>query len=181
MKPTGNLHVVVASTNPVKIRAALGGFRLMFPKQTLRAEGIDGPSTVAAQPRTEAEALRGAEARANRVRKAVPAADFWVGIEGGIAEMDAGMAAYAWVVIRSPDRVGRARTGTFFLPEAVARLVREGIELGEADDRIFGRTDSKRETGAVGLLTGGAIDRETLYQHAVALALIPFRSLDLYP
>jgi non-canonical (house-cleaning) NTP pyrophosphatase len=54
------------------------------------------------------------------------------------------------------------------------------MELGDADDRVFGCTDSKREGGAVGLLTGGTIDRTGLYQHAVALALIPFRNADLY-
>jgi inosine/xanthosine triphosphatase len=181
VKLAGTLSVVVASTNPVKIRAALAGFRLMFPGPTVRAEGIEVASIVSPQPRSDSEALRGAEARAARAREAAPDADAWVGIEGGVAETEAGMVAYAWVVVRSPDRVGRARTGTFFLPEAVARLVREGMELGLADDRVFGSTDSKRKTGAVGLLTGGAIDREALYQHAVALALIPFCSPDLYP
>jgi inosine/xanthosine triphosphatase len=172
--------VAVASTNPVKIRATLSGFRLMFPDMAVRAEGIDVPSAVAAQPRTDAETLRGAEARALRAQELEPEADFWVGIEGGVAEVDGGMAAYAWVVVRSRDLVGRARTGTFFLPEPVARLVREGLELGEADDRVFGMTNSKQDAGAVGLLTAGAIDREALYQHAVALALIPFVNPELY-
>ncbi len=181
MTPNGDLRVAVASTNPVKIRATLGGFRVMFPERAIRGEGFEVPSTVAAQPRTDAETLYGAKARASRMRELVPAADFWVGIEGGIAETDDGMVAYAWVVVRSSDRTGKARTGTFFLPEAVASLVREGAELGEADDRVFGCTDSKRETGAVGLLTRGAVDREALYQQAVALALIPFRSPRLYP
>jgi inosine/xanthosine triphosphatase len=111
---------------------------------------------------------------------ASPDADYWVGIEGGVEEIDGRLAAFAWVVIRSSDQAGRARTGAFFLPEAVAHLVRDGMELGDADDRVFGCTDSKREGGAVGLLTGGTIDRTGLYQHAVALALIPFRNADLY-
>jgi inosine/xanthosine triphosphatase len=179
--PTGKLRIAVASGNPVKIRAALGGFRVVFPGRAIHGEGFDVPSTVAAQPRTDAETLHGAEARASRARELAPTADFWVGIEGGIAETDGGMAAYAWVVVQSGDRAGKARTGTFFLPEAVASLVRKGVELGEADDCVFGCTNSKREIGAVGLLTGGAVDREALYQQAVALALIPFCSPHLYP
>jgi inosine/xanthosine triphosphatase len=142
--------------------------------------GLDVPSGVGNQPRTDAETLRGAEARAARALVAEPDASFWVGIEGGVANMEERLAAYAWVVVRSRDRTGQARTGTFFLPEAVARLVRDGIELGEADDRVFGCIDSKREGGAVGLLTGGVIDRVALYQHAVTLALIPFRNAELY-
>ncbi len=180
MKPKKCFRVAVASTNPVKIRAALGGFRAMFQDTTVQAEGIDVPSAVAAQPKTDAETLWGAEARASRAQELAPEADFWVGIEGGVAEVGGGTVAYAWVVVRSHDLVGRARSGTFFLPEPVARLVHEGLELGDADDRVFGRTNSKQDAGAVGLLTGGAVDREGLYRHAVSLALIPFVNPDLY-
>jgi len=118
----------------------------------------------------------------------LPEADYWVGIEGGVedendemaAEKSTAMAAFAWVVVRSGDRVGKARTGTFFLPAPVADLVRQGKELGEADDIIFGRSNSKQENGAIGLLTGNVIDRTQLYEHAVVLALVPFKNVGLY-
>jgi hypothetical protein len=39
--------------------------------------------------------------------------------------------------------------------DEVRRLVRdEGLELGHADDLVFGRTNSKTTNGACGLLTG---------------------------
>jgi len=180
VETVGALSVVVASTNPVKIRAALGGFQLMFPGRIVRAEGVEVCSRVSSQPRTDDETRRGAEARAAQACEEAPRADFWVGIEGGVVEAEPGMAAYAWVVVRSPLCVGRARTGTFFLPEAVARLVRQGMELGLADDQVFGSTDSKRKAGAVGLLSGGTVDREALYRQAIALALIPFKNPTLY-
>ncbi len=50
----------------------------------------------------------------------------------------------------------------------------QGIELGVADDQVFGRVDSKREGGSVGLLSGGLIDRTAYYEHAMILALVPF-------
>ncbi len=174
---SGGFRVIVASTNPVKIQAALDGFRRMLPDRAVRADGIAVPSAVSHQPRTDQETLRGAEERAARAMESTPDADMWVGIEGGVAEMGFGMAAFAWVVVQSRRQTGRARTGTFMLPEAVARLVRAGVELGDADDRVFGSMDSKRNMGAVGLLTGGVIDRQALYAHAVALALIPFRGV----
>jgi len=59
-------------------------------------------------------------------------------------------------------------------------LVRQGVELGEADDRIFGRNNSKQQNGAVGLLTGDAVDRAGLYVPAVIFALIPFKNPELY-
>jgi len=60
-------------------------------------------------------------------------------------------------------------------------LIRQGKELGEADDIVFGRSNSKQENGAVGLLTDNAIDRAQLYEHAMILALIPFKNEALYP
>ena len=53
-------------------------------------------------------------------------------------------------------------------------MVRVGIELGEADDIYFGRTNSKQKDGAVGILTSGEIDRKSYYEHAIIMALIAF-------
>jgi non-canonical (house-cleaning) NTP pyrophosphatase len=104
-----------------------------------------------------------------------------VGIEGGVAEKKGEMEAFAWVVIRSREGLeGKGRTGTFFLPPAVQELVNAGKELGEADDIVFGRENSKQQNGAVGLLTGDVIDRTHYYTEAVVLALIPFKNKRLY-
>jgi non-canonical (house-cleaning) NTP pyrophosphatase len=52
--------------------------------------------------------------------------------------------------------------------------------LGEADDRVFSRKNSKQSNGAIGILTNDAIDRTELYIPAVIFALIPFKNPDLY-
>jgi inosine/xanthosine triphosphatase len=52
--------------------------------------------------------------------------------------------------------------------------------LGEADDIVFGRKNSKTENGAIGLLTGNVINRAELYAHAVVLALVAFKNGELY-
>lgn len=174
-------RAVVASTNPVKLEATRSGFRRAFPNEEILVVARAVASGVGPQPLSDAQTLEGAEARARGARTLATDAEFWVGIEGGVEERDGHLAAFAWVVVLSADRVGRARTGTFFLPDAVADLVGRGMELGTADDRVFGRTDSKRDLGAVGLLTDGVIDRAALYEHAVILALIPFRNAPLYP
>jgi non-canonical (house-cleaning) NTP pyrophosphatase len=108
-------------------------------------------------------------------------ADFWVGLEGGVEDGPLGMAAFAWAAVRGPDGlIGRGKTGMFFLPPGVADLIRAGRELGEADDIVFGRTNSKQANGAVGILTGDAIDRAAYYATAVTLALIPFKNQPFY-
>jgi non-canonical (house-cleaning) NTP pyrophosphatase len=90
------------------------------------------------------------------------------------------MAAFAWIVVISEKQIGRGQTGTFFLPEPVARLVRQGKELGEANDLVFHRSNSKQNDGAIGLLTGNVIDRARLYEHGVIMALVAFKNPEIY-
>lgn len=172
--------IIIASKNPVKIQAVKNGFEKMFPSQEFEFVGVSVPSNVADQPFSNDETFRGAKNRADNAYSEIKVADFYVGIEGGIEQIENEMEAFAWVFIKSADKYGKARTGTFFLPKQVVELIKEGKELGEADDIIFERNNSKQENGAVGILTGNIIDRTEYYTEAVILALIPFKNVDLY-
>jgi inosine/xanthosine triphosphatase len=172
--------VLVASENPVKLEAVRRGFERMFPDEPCEVRGISVASGVPHQPRSDAETLQGALLRTENAALQEPQADCWVGIEGGVDEGTGGMCAFAWVVVRSPSLVGKSRTGTFFLPPAVVEYVRQGKELGEADDLVFGRSNSKQANGAIGLLTRDVVDRAALYEQAVILALVPFKNSRLY-
>lgn len=172
--------VVIASQNPVKINSTRIGFKKMFPRRKFEFIGVSAPSGVSDQPRNK-EILRGALNRAKNVSKLVPNADFWVGIEGGVEESDKQMKSFTWIVIKGKNNVvGKGATGSFFLPERVAKLIRQGKELGEAIDEVFKKNNSKQLNGAVGILTGDIITRTTFYEMAVILALIPFKNSDLY-
>lgn len=173
--------IVVASKNPVKLNATLSGFQRMFPNETFKVEGVSVESGVNDQPMTDAETLQGAQNRAANARLAQPDADYWVGLEGGVEKQGTEMAAFAWMSIESKnDLSGKGKTGTFFLPPEVTRLIESGKELGEADDIIFGRTNSKQEGGAIGLLTDDVIDRTSYYTEAIVFALIPFKNPGYY-
>jgi inosine/xanthosine triphosphatase len=173
-------YVIIASKNPVKAKAVQGGFERMFPQVSFEFEMLDMPSAVSDQPYSDRETLVGALNRVESARRAVPGGDYWVGVEGGIEREGEAMCAFAWIVIQSKNQSGKARTGTFYLPPAVAALIHQGMELGEADDQVFGRIDSKKENGAIGILTGDIVDRTALYEQAVILALVPFKNPDLY-
>lgn len=43
------------------------------------------------------------------------------------------------VVAGNTDKIGAAKTSTFLLPEKITELVKSGVELGHADDQVFGR------------------------------------------
>ncbi len=169
--------LIVASKNPVKINSTRTAFEQIFLDETFEVSGISVPSGVSDQPMTQAETLQGALNRATNAKNASPDATYWVGIEGGIEDTDIGMQCFAWVVILGRDeRVGRGQTAIFYLPLEVAKLVREGVELGYADDQVFGRENSKQTNGAIGLLTDDAVDRTSYYVQAVIMALVPFKN-----
>jgi len=172
--------VVVGSRNLVKLQAVEQAFRRVFPQEELDAVGVNAPSGVADQPTGDHEALSGALNRAHAASKQAPTADYCVGIEGAVEDTAAGMEAFAWVVVVSQRLVGKGRTATFYLPEAVAQLVRNGAELGEAIDTFFDTVNAKYEKGAIGLLTGGVLGRAELYEQGVIAALIPFLNPGLY-
>ncbi len=174
------IRIIVASTNPVKLEAVSCGFSAMFPSMEFEIIPIKTPSGVSDQPMTDESTLRGAFQRAKNAFIQQPDAHYWVGVEGGVEEMGGELAAFAWVVVFTPDLVGKARSGTFMLPPAVAEMVHQGKELGEADDIVFGRKNSKRANGAIGILTGDVVDRAALYTHTVILALVPFVNQELY-
>ncbi len=175
------MHVVVASTNPVKITAAQRAFSQVFSHHEVSAEGVSVFSGVPEQPRGNTETLRGARNRAQAAQKVRPDADFWVGLEGGVYEDTEGMGEVAWMYIVSRDgRIGKGRTGTFFVPPAAIDLIYQGHELGAVGDILFGTSNGKQKNGFVGALTNNLITRVTLYEHALLLALIPFMQPHLY-
>lgn len=173
-------NVLIASRNPVKINAVTAGFQKMFPDQSFHFEGISVASEVSDQPMSSQETKEGAYNRVKNAKAALPTADFWVGIEGGIEKVADEMEAFAWIVISSTQKNGKAKTGTLYLPKAVTTFIEAGKELGEADDIVFGSTNTKQKNGAVGILTGDVIDRTSYYTQAVILALIPFKNDKLY-
>jgi len=174
------IKVIVASKNPVKVEAALTGFQRAFNGHEIQCTGISVESGVSDQPMSDEETIRGAINRAENAKCAEPQSDYWIGIEGGIAERKGALMAFAWIVVLHKEKTGKAKTAAFFLPPKVCELVKQGYELGVADDMVFGESNSKQKGGAIGLLTRNIIDRKGLYVDAVVMALIPFLRKELY-
>lgn len=172
------LKVAIASKNPVKVDAVAQGFGSFFNE--LETASLSVESGVPDQPMSDSETRQGAINRVVNARTAHPDFDFWVGIEGGVHRDASGLTAFAWVVILNQSHLGEARTTSFRLPEKVRKLIDEGYELGDANDRIFGQHNSKQNSGAVGLLTRDVVTRTQLYRQAVEMALIPFINTELY-
>lgn len=174
------MKIIIASLNPIKINAVSHGFAQLFPDESWEINQVNVDSGVADQPLSDQDTKYGAVNRAENARQIMPNGDYWVGLESGCDYLDGEMVTFAWVVVLSRDNMGSARTAQFRLPKEVQRLVETGIELGDANDIIFGEHNSKQKSGAVGLLTNNVIIRKDLYEQAVILALIPFLKPSLY-
>lgn len=172
--------IIVASHNPVKLNATLEAFKMVFKDTDFDIKGVSVLSNVSDQPRSEKETMKGALNRVNNAFKQYKGADYWIGIEGGIQKYGKEMIAFAWVFIRDNKRIGKGRSASFFLPNKIVDLINEGKELGDADDIVFGKTNSKQKNGAVGILTKDIITRTTYYIPPIILALIPFTNKELY-
>ena len=169
------MRVIVTSRNPVKLKAVARAFEAQFPGQLLELESISADSGVAEQPLSDDETRLGAKNRVAAAARAEPTADFWVGIEGGVERFEDTLLAFAWMVVRSRSGVNsETRSATLPLPPAVVRLLDQGMELGEANDKVFSTSNSKQQGGAFGLLTDGRYTRESIYTDTLILALIPF-------
>lgn len=173
--PEHALKVVVTSYNPVKIAAVREAFLTQFPLREVQTVALDVDSGVAGQPMSDEETRQGARNRVAHARLKISDADYWVGLEGGLDYFDHHLMAFAWMVVASADnRSSETRSATLPLPPEVQELVSNGLELGEANDRVFSTLNSKQGGGAYGLLTNGLMTRESVYTQTLILALIPF-------
>ncbi len=174
------MNVVVASKNPVKIEATRAAFAALMPDVSLQMIPVGVESGVGDQPNSDEETRRGARNRAANARECSPDADFWVGLEGGIEVFEDQLMAFAWMaILGSNGNESSARSTTLPLPPSIRKLIDEGLELGEANDRVFSTANSKQGGGAFGLLTDGLYTRESIYTQTLVLALLPFVN-DLY-
>ena len=174
MNQVDQMTTVVASQNPVKVNATRKACVQLFPDQDWNVVGVATSSGVSEQPMSDEETLRGATNRARNAQKAHPNASLWVGIEGGCAKQYGEMWVFAWVVVLSKERMEYAKTSMFSLPDHIATLVDQGIELGTATDMVFKQHNSKHKDGVVGMLSQGNIDRTEYYVQPLILALMPF-------
>jgi inosine/xanthosine triphosphatase len=168
----------VGSTNPAKVEAVRRVLGQVAPACAL--EAVDVSSGVGAMPLGEAAVRAGALARARAALERT-GAEVAFGLEGGaiLEAQDAWLTGHVVAVTRD-GRLGEAAWGRMLLPRVAAERLRGGEELGDIIDDLFGRKESKRQAGAIGILTDGAMSRTDAFAYLVAMACAPFLHPELY-
>jgi inosine/xanthosine triphosphatase len=169
--------IAIGSTNPAKTTAAQTICERAFPGCTVVP--IDVPSGVPEQPVGPEQTSTGARNRARAALAAVTGARMGMGLEGGVDPE--GNLINCVAVVEAGGRENLTWGVRFPLPPvAVARVLR-GEELGPVMDQVSGRNESKKQLGAVGILTNGLFTRAEMWQGPLACALMPFLHPELYP
>jgi len=172
------MRVAVGSLNPVKATAVFTIFSRVWPEAEIIPVSV--PTGVSAMPMSDEETRVGAHNRALAARDAL-AADFGIGLEGGVHPEPFGLVLQGWVVIVDGNgRVGIGGCPRLQLPEHISQRVKKGGELGHVIDDLLNDHNSKQKGGAVGALTNNIMVRGEAFATAVAYALAPFVSPSLY-
>ncbi len=176
------IKVLVGSKNPVKIDAVKEAFLKYF--SDVEVTGIPADSKVAAQPVGD-ETFAGAKNRAAELQKINVKnnlhADYFIGIEGGIAKFfNQWFALGLMCIIDKEGKTGFGASPLFELPESVTEELLKGVELGDVMDRITGDHNTKQKEGAIGYFTNGIMNRKELYVQGLITAFIPFLHEELF-
>ena len=168
----------VGSTNPAKVEAVRRTLGRFAPDCVVVSVAV--PSGVGDMPLGQEAIRSGALARAQGALERTDA-EIAFGLEGGaIIEGDRAWLTGHVIALTRDGRIGEAAWGRMLLPTAAAARVKNGEELGDVIDDLFGERESKRNAGAIGLLTDGAVSRSDAFADHVAMACAPFLHPELY-
>ena len=174
------MKIAVGSENPVKLEAARLAFGAVWPDEKWEIIGVAVASGVSDQPMSDEECIAGAKNRARSARAAADA-DYGVGLEGGLHQIGEHFFDCGWIAVY--DREGREGIGSTAkapTPPRIVAMIQEGMELGTANDIVFGTTNSKQNDGHFGLMTKGVITRASGYRDGVIMALARFIHPELF-
>ena len=172
------MKILVGSRNPVKIASVAEAFGRYFPD--LKVEGREVSSGVSPQPVGD-ETSQGAFNRAQSLANLGVEAEYFVGLEGGIAKVGGRWFNYGvQCVLDRSGRVGFGLTPGYPIPDAILGELLAGRELGDVADEILGEQNLKQKGGIISHLTRGEIDRKGLYVPGIIMALTPFLNESLY-
>lgn len=173
------LTVAVATNNDVKVEAVRNIFTQAFG--LIEVSKVEPSDELPKQPMDEGTPLGAIE----RAKSALISAssDYGVGVEAGLTynkilrkHLDIQYCAIA-------DRSGRVTVGHgpgFEYPPAVVAAVLAGGSVGETMSKLTGIEKIGHKMGSIGYLSDGMMDRTSLTEIAVLMALIPRIRKELY-
>jgi inosine/xanthosine triphosphatase len=186
-------RIAAGSTRRPKLNAvqeAADLFRCYFSVDTtIEVHGYEVESGVSHTPLSREELMQGARQRAEtlaaRLAATGDAANFYVGLEGGLDVLEEQsrrrVFLESWAYVTDGERGHFGCSGSIEIPEALAEeVVIRGTELSAAIDDFAGQAGIRDAQGAWGVLSGNLILRQESFRVAVVAAFAPFYNHRLY-
>lgn len=159
--------IYIGSTNPAKVKAVESVVKTMYPAVHVIGQSV--ASGVSAQPKDDVETIQGALNRCRELKKTY-SNQLCIGLEGGIQDTPYGMFVTNWGALIDENMQDYIAGGVRVrLPESIALGIRNGKELGDMMDIYAHKEGVRKNEGAIGILSEGAIDRSTMFAHVVKL------------
>ncbi|KAJ4458846.1 putative inosine/xanthosine triphosphatase [Paratrimastix pyriformis] len=165
-------RVVVGSKSPEKINAVREAFTNdRNPGPVI--EGVPSASHVSEQPMGPSETIRGARNRLDDAKRLAPGADFYVGIENGIMEVDGDYFDVGWVIVEAIS-LGRTTMTCSQGVQIPASVVQEVIRVGVNQThcgRVLAARSGCNPNAPHAFLTANRTSRQEILRNAIRVAL----------
>ncbi len=177
------MKIIVASTNPQKIKAVSDTISKYDFFANANIEGVKVSSGVSDQPKSIEETVQGA---INRAKNAFIDADYSFGIESGlmsVPQTKCGVMDVCVCAIYDGKNVHLGLSSAFEPPQKVFDLMHNnGLDMSEACLHV-GLTKNPKigaSEGLIGILTHGRLDRLAYTAQAVTTAMIHLENAHLF-
>lgn len=186
-------HIAVGSTRRPKLNAVKESAASIAPflgdGPKVEVAGYEVESGVSHTPTSREELMQGARQRVKALqdylRARAIAADFFIGMEGGldVAVENGVKRAFlqSWAYVSDGTRGHFGCSGSIELPETLAEeVLARGTELSVAIDQFAGAVGIRDGQGAWGVLSRNMISRQDSFRLAVVAAFAPFYNAKMY-
>jgi len=173
------IKVAVGSTNKVKLDAVRNIFTQAFG--LIEVVAVEPEHSVENQPREE-RTIQGSIQRAKNALEKTKA-DFGVGVEAGLFYnrlLNKHLDIQYCAVVDSSGKMTVGHGPGFEYPPEVVRAVLDGGTVGDKMSEITEIEEIGHKMGSIGYLSDGMIDRTSLTEIAVLMALIPRIRKEMY-
>lgn len=175
---SGELVVVIGSTNPNKVLAAKDSFLRVFQGTSCVFKEVKIESQVSSTPITKEETLLGAQNRMMSIVEAYPNASYFAVIEGGFYKRAPEGNYFQVSEIIVSDGTGEigVSSAEFMVPTELSKKIESGVTAGSAVDMLRGQSNTKQGTGVHGYATEDLVTRYDAYLQALLIAWVQLKN-----
>lgn len=175
------MKIIIGSTNASKLAAVNMAFSKLVLGEEFKCIGINVDSGISDHPTSARESIEGAINRVNATKDSYPGADYYIGMEGGLLNVNDHYWEIGWVAVLDVNgNLSTALSPGIELKGKLLKQILAGVELSLALESTIGLKDVGKKNGFYGLATDDVLDRQQAYAQGVIFAIAQFKHPELF-